>query len=125
MGKRYLIDTNVVVDFSENKMHRAAQMFVARMIDNKPCFSVINKIELLGFSIVKNEIVELLNISTVHELSEEIIDRTIKIRKTNHIKLPDAIIAATALVHDLILVTRNTSDFKNIEGLKLSNPWNR
>lgn len=37
-------------------------------------------------------------------------------------KLPDAIIAATALVYDLILITRNTADFKSIDGLKVVDP---
>jgi predicted nucleic acid-binding protein len=34
----------------------------------------------------------------------------------------DAYIAATALVHDLIVVTRNTKDFEPT-GAKLFNPW--
>ena len=34
----------------------------------------------------------------------------------------DAIIAATALVHDMTVVTRNTHDFKDTE-VKLINPW--
>jgi len=34
----------------------------------------------------------------------------------------DSLIAATALRHDMVLVTRNTADFKNI-GLSLLNPW--
>ena len=34
----------------------------------------------------------------------------------------DAIIAATALVHQIPLVTRNTEDLQNIEGLRLVNP---
>ena len=34
----------------------------------------------------------------------------------------DAIIAATALTHAIPLVTRNTDDFQNIEGLRLINP---
>lgn len=50
-------------------------------------------------------------------------NQTILIRRQYKIKLPDAIIAATALVHNLILVTRNTSDFKNIPELQLINPW--
>ncbi|WP_425270981.1 hypothetical protein [Mucilaginibacter endophyticus] len=32
-------------------------------------------------------------------------------------------IAATALVHDLTLVTRNIKDFDKISGLKIVNPW--
>lgn len=34
----------------------------------------------------------------------------------------DAIIAATALVHDMTVVTRNTSDFKSTE-VRMLNPW--
>lgn len=35
----------------------------------------------------------------------------------------DSMVAATALVHDFTLVTRNISDFELIAGLKLLNPW--
>ena len=49
--------------------------------------------------------------------------KTADIRKKQKIKLPDAIIAATALVYELSLVSRNVSDFKNIDGLQLINPW--
>jgi hypothetical protein len=37
--------------------------------------------------------------------------------------LPDAVIAATCLVNDFTLVTRNQSDFKGINGLKTYNPF--
>jgi hypothetical protein len=37
--------------------------------------------------------------------------------------LPDTIIAATAILYDLELVSRNTKDFKNIKGLSLINPF--
>ena len=37
--------------------------------------------------------------------------------------LADAIIAATALVHDLPLVTRNEEDFKHVTGLRVVNPF--
>ena len=37
--------------------------------------------------------------------------------------LADAIIAATALVHGLRLVTRNESDFKHVTGLQVTNPF--
>ena len=49
--------------------------------------------------------------------------KTIELRQQFRIKLPDAIIAATALVYDLTLITRNAVDFKNIAGIKLINPW--
>ncbi|MEO8819414.1 MAG: PIN domain-containing protein [Ginsengibacter sp.] len=61
--------------------------------------------------------------STIFNLEESIIIKGIEIRRQYRTKLPDAIIAATA--HDLnfTLLTRNTSDFKNISGLDLLNPW--
>jgi predicted nucleic acid-binding protein len=43
--------------------------------------------------------------------------------RQSKIKLPDAIIAATALTENYILVTRNIGDFKHIPGLELLNPW--
>ena len=35
----------------------------------------------------------------------------------------DALIAATALVHRMTIVTRNTSDFERFHGLNVLNPW--
>jgi predicted nucleic acid-binding protein len=46
----------------------------------------------------------------------------IEIRQANRIKLPDAIIAATALQNSAILVTRNTKDFKTL-ALETYNPF--
>ncbi|MCG9880494.1 MAG: type II toxin-antitoxin system VapC family toxin [Bacteroidia bacterium] len=60
----------------------------------------------------------------VFELEKSVKIKTAQIRRAHKIKLPDAIIAATALVHDLILITRNTSDFIKIDGLKLVDPFN-
>jgi toxin FitB len=56
-------------------------------------------------------------------LNEVVIEKTIAIRQTKKIGLGDAIIAATALEHEMTLVTRNLADFKNIQGLKLIDPY--
>jgi len=48
---------------------------------------------------------------------------TIDLRRKYKIKLPDAVIAATALYYDLILVTRNEKDFEGIKGLEIYNPF--
>lgn len=60
--------------------------------------------------------------STLHPLNSELIETTILIRKNHNIKLPDAIIAATAIFHNLVLITRNLKDFQNIKHLKVINP---
>ncbi|MBC8151558.1 MAG: PIN domain-containing protein [Bacteroidetes bacterium] len=51
-----------------------------------------------------------------------IIERTILIRREAKIKLPDAVIAATALVRGLTVVSRNEKDFSRIAGLTYLNP---
>jgi predicted nucleic acid-binding protein len=50
------------------------------------------------------------------------VEASIDIRKKHKTKLPDAIIAATALVYDLVIISRNISDFKNIDGLQVIDP---
>lgn len=55
-------------------------------------------------------------------LDKEVTSKVIELRRTTSIKLPDAIIAATALVHDLVFWTHNTDNFKNIPDLQLFDP---
>jgi predicted nucleic acid-binding protein len=62
--------------------------------------------------------------SIVFDLREEIVNTTIDLRRKHKIKLPDAIIAATALVYNLILISRNTTDFNNIKNLAVIDPHN-
>ncbi len=57
-------------------------------------------------------------------IDDAVIKKTINIRKTVKIKLPDAILASTAVVYNLDLLTENTNDFSNVPGLKVSNPKN-
>ena len=79
--------------------------------------------ELLGNKdISSKELVALeafINNAIVINLDEEIILETIKIRKKYSIKLPDAIIAATCLVNNLLLITNNFRDFSKIDGMEI------
>jgi len=52
-----------------------------------------------------------------------LLDKTILIRQKQKIKLPDAVIASTALINGLILVSHNIKDFKNIPDLETMNPY--
>lgn len=117
MGKGYLIDTNVIIDFSANRIPKAGKELLSNCLDDSPIISIVTKIELLGFPIVTPPIVEFVKLSLVIGLTDEIVERTIRIRKVHKIKLPDAIIAATCMVSDLQLLSRNISDFKRIKGL--------
>jgi predicted nucleic acid-binding protein len=59
--------------------------------------------------------------------SELLVDRAVAERagrlcRTLAIRLPDALIAATAAEHRLLLVTRNTKDFASVRGLRVRPP---
>ena len=66
---------------------------------------------------------EFVTITTVYDhINEDIVARDILIRQQCKAKLPDAIIAATAIVYSLNLISRNTKDFKDIDGLNIIDP---
>lgn len=56
----------------------------------------------------------LLDSNTVIDYIADIVNMTNRIRQKQKIKLPDAIIAVTAVINDFTLISRNTKDFKNI-----------
>jgi len=59
----------------------------------------------------------------VIELSDDIVSKTIDLRIQYKLKTPDAIIAATALTYNMILLTRNINDFGKVQGLTIINPF--
>jgi predicted nucleic acid-binding protein len=122
---RYLIDTNTVIDYLGNKLPASGMDFMNGVIDAVPNVSVVTKIEVLGFNALEQHyktLSDFINDATVLDLTNNVVEASIEIRKKHKTKLPDAIIAATALVYDLVLISRNTSDFKNIDGLQVIDP---
>lgn len=122
----YLIDTNIAIDYLAKKIPTLGMAFMNSVIDNTPCISVITKIEILGYNAPEEHyklLTDFMDDSKVLDLNSFVVDESIEIRKKYKTKLPDAIIAATALVFDLTLITRNTKDFDTIQGLKWIDPW--
>lgn len=122
MGKKYLLDTNTVLDYMGNKLSGNAQTALAQIIDDEINLSVINKIELLGFSMVEQDLIDFVGFSNIYPLEDAVVEKTIEIRRLFKTKLPDAVIAATAIHYGFTLVTNNTKDFMNINGVELINP---
>lgn len=128
MGIKYIWDTNTAIYYLQQQYPPSAEKFMDDLVaEARPVISAITEIELLCWKTATEKDIKVLHSfiddAMVIELERPIKLKTADIRKTKRIKLPDAIIAATALVYGLTLVTRNTSDFKNIEGLNLVNPW--
>lgn len=123
MGKRYLIDTNILIGFLEQALPPTGQAYIAGIIDEDFNISVINKIEILGYKDVSEETRNFIALASIFELDANVAEATIEIRKEKRIKLPDAIIAATALTNGLTILSRNQKDFKGILGLDMIDPF--
>jgi predicted nucleic acid-binding protein len=126
---RGLLGSNVLIDALAGLPHGLRVMREARQ---RPeifvIYSAITRIEILGFPNLSEQeeeaIRRLLNEFEEVPISNAVIERTIQIRKSVGIKVPDALIAASAEMAPAIVVTRNISDFQRVPGLTVVHPDN-
>jgi predicted nucleic acid-binding protein len=83
-------------------------------------YSAVRRLEILGFAGL-NAADELGLRNLLAQLSEApiddgIIERAVEIRKSVRIKIPDALVVATALIYGAILITRNADGFQKHPG---------
>jgi len=123
----YLIDNNVIANYFAGQFPVSGMDLVTEIFNRTPNISVITEIEALSWrspDAWKEKIIRMfIDEANIIGLSQAIVNKCIEIRRERKIKTPDAIIAATALVNNLILVTSD-SDFQNISDLQLINPSN-
>ncbi len=119
----YLIDSNAIIDYLAAKLPAASMAKMHRIVNEGLYISVITQIETLGFQSgdAQEDIntSNFISLATVLHLTPDIVQQTIILRKLYKIKVPDAIIAATAMVNNFTLLSHNLSDFNSIEGLRL------
>lgn len=123
MEQGYILDTNIAIYLLQGRLSANAALLIKDFLKTKAKISIISKIELLSWEENSDVCLQFVNNSQIFVLEDSIIETTIEIRKKYKTKLPDAIIAATAIVHGLKLVTRNESDFKKIKELGWINPF--
>lgn len=121
MGQGFLIDTNVLIDFTSSILPKSGEEYLNEIMDNKFIISFITYIEFLAFNNATNETEDFISLADIIEINKAIINEAISIRKNYRTKLPDSIIAATAIVYNLTLITNNVKDFKKIPNLKIVN----
>ncbi|MGP1510277.1 type II toxin-antitoxin system VapC family toxin [Treponema lecithinolyticum] len=111
-----IADTNALIYLLAGNL--CMKPYLAKMLG----FSVISEMELLSFSGIissdEQRIKSLIEECCVFPLSENIKNKAITLCRTHKIKIPDAIIAATAIEHKLPLITAD-KDFKQILELDL------
>lgn len=118
-----LLDSNIII-YSAASFKEEIEVYLYNKILSA---SIISYIEVLGYHKLTNQdktffqmffdSVELIPIT------DRIVQKSIELRQVKNIKLGDAIIAATTLIHNKTLVSRNVKDFNDIEELKIYNPF--
>lgn len=122
----YLIDTDILINFSNNK--EPGLDILATIPSYELSISAITIGEVLEglientskYASVKQKMLSI----KVYPVDETVAERFAQERKVLRksgklIDNMDLLIASTALVHNLTLITNNTKDFRSIKGLKL------
>ena len=135
---KYLLDTNVISELQKSNCNQNVKTFIEALHWEDVFLSSITVgelcygVEKLPHSKKKHD----LSIWLYSQLPEWFYDRIVsldtevfiewgKLRAGFPRTLPviDSLIAASAIVNHMFLVTRNTKDFDGIEGINLINPW--
>lgn len=118
-----LLDSNVLI-YAANEVSESLWDLVCT---SGNAVASITAIEVYGFAGLevneKGALDTLFAFLDVLPLDERVISESIRLRQSRRMGLADAVIAATALVHSMPLVTRNVEDFKGIAGLEVINPF--
>lgn len=116
-GNKFLLDTNAVLYILNG------DKALAELLNGEKLYvSIITEMELLSYKEItareKLQIKNFLASFIIVQINEEIRDQTIEIKKATHLKLPDSIIAATAIVLDIPFVTSD-KQFRTVANLNL------
>jgi predicted nucleic acid-binding protein len=126
---RRVADTNAVVYYLNQAGGEEYRRRFGRWIRDGVVISVVTRVEVLswpGYSGNPDALADaadLLSLLREEPLTEPIVQATIALRRAYRLKIPDAIVAATAQVLALPLVTRNIDDFRRVPGLSLIDPF--
>lgn len=127
MGKKYLIDTNILIYVSKNAILETSTDFINKIFNESFKISIISEIEYLGWNKFSAEDIDtaqkFLELAEIFQLNKEIKDLSIKLKQKYNIKLADSIIAATSIHNNFILVSRNQKDFEKIKEIEIYNPF--
>jgi hypothetical protein len=117
-----LADTNLIIYAASGKYPDLVEWFA----ENKPVVSAVSLVEVLGYHKLKSEEKEVLEnlfaeLNVIYP-SVEIFLKAIELRQQRNVSVSDALIAATALFHSLILAIHNISDFDWVDELDVVDP---
>jgi toxin FitB len=123
----YLLDTNILIYYTNGSIPDSYKTQIEYILANNFNISIIVKLEYLGWkgfdstSLKRAE--RFVSYADVFNIDNEVAVLSVELMRSKGVNLADAVIAATALINEYTLITRNTDDFKKIKGLKLLNPF--
>ncbi len=107
-----LVDTDLFIDH----LRGARELKTGK---HRLAYSVVTRAELFAGTTATDSVVRLLGPFRELSVDRAVAERAGRIRRDTGIRLPDALIAATALGNGLSLATRDRSDFTAVSGLRL------
>jgi len=117
-----LLDSNIII-YAALPEYAALQDFIAK---HAPAVSAISRVEVLGYHRLtetdRRNFEDFFAAATVIPISDSVLSKAVELRQIRKMSLGDALIAGTALGHNLKLVTKDTQDFQWIDGLTLLDP---
>jgi predicted nucleic acid-binding protein len=121
-----VFDSNILIYHLNDALPSSVLNYVESWITEGAAISVLSRIEVLGYPQSADQLQQAIRLLAYFDeipLHEPVVQRTITLRQQYRLRLPDALIAATALHLDFPLVTRNAQDFQTINGLIILNPF--
>lgn len=117
-----VIDSNIII-YAAKPEFAALRQYIA---EQTPVVSAVSYVEVLGFHLLSADERQLLEAffaaTEILPLSQEVLDQAVLLRQQRRMSLGDALIAASALVYNHVLATRNLRDFTWIDGLTVIDP---
>ncbi|TAD99129.1 MAG: PIN domain-containing protein [Bacteroidetes bacterium] len=130
MEKKYLLDSNIVIDYLYDQIPSYRIEEMENIFQNSFQMSIVSEIEILGWKkiltdrkISIEEVEEILGTAKIFEVNQKIKQKAIELKQIYQTPTVDAIIAATAIIYELTLVSKNMKDFIRIEELSFFSPY--
>lgn len=109
IGIKYLLDTNFLIGLLKASPDVVSVVLAKQVLVSEYAYSFMTRMEILGFEglkqverlLIQNKLDQLKRL----QLSIAVEEKVIEIRTSRKVKMPDAIIVATTLVHGLELLT--------------------
>ena len=117
-----LLDSNIII-YAAQPQHADLRRLIG---DWTPFVSAVSVVEVLGYEGLSDDerarFEDFFSASRILPITDVVIIEAVRLRQRRRMTLGDALVGATAIAHDLTLVTHNVEDFNWISRLRILDP---